>query len=63
MAFTSIEADMERASELNKLGDKMKDPAAKRALKAAAARLERRGAKKANKLGRKPKVAAPGVVR
>lgn len=53
---TSAEKDLRRARELRAEAAKVKDPDARRAFEEAAARLERRAARKAKALGRtKPK--------
>ena len=55
MANTSAERDFDRAKDLRKLRKGVTNAAAVRAIEAASARLEARGARKLNKLGRRAK--------
>lgn len=53
MAYRGVEQDIQRAKELRKLSLGLKDTGAKHSLEAAADRLERRAARKANHVGKK----------
>lgn len=53
MAYRGVEADIQRAADLRKQAQRLRDPEAKRSVNEAAARLERRAARKANKVGRR----------
>ena len=58
MASVAAEGDFNRAKDLRKLSKTVQSDSARRAIEATAARLEARGARKLNKLGRRaPKKA------
>jgi len=59
MPTSSAERDLQRAEDLRKLATRAKSPSAKSDFNAAADRLEQRGARKANKLGRRRRARAP----
>lgn len=63
MANVAAEGDFQRAKEIRLLLKAVRTPAAGRAIEAAAARLEARGARKLNKLGRKARKAKADTVR
>lgn len=65
MANTSGESDIARAKEIRRQKKGVKSPEALRKMEEAAARLELRGARKLNKVGRRrrKKMAAISVVR
>ena len=55
MPYTNAEKDFDRAKELRTRAKSVPDAGAKRSLIDAATRLDRRGARKASKLGRTSK--------
>ncbi len=55
MSNTRPEADIARAKALRTTAKDLKDPDAKRAFEEAAVRVERNAAKKARKIGRRPR--------
>lgn len=60
MGYTTGERDIQRAKDMRKLAKGVRDAGAKRDLEDAAGRLERRGARKARKIGRKTKIRVLG---
>jgi len=53
VANTSAIVDLANAKEYREMGNKTTDPVAKASFRAAATRLERRAARKANAIGRR----------
>ena len=62
MGNTSAEGDIRRAKAVRALKKGMTDPEAKAAVDDAAARLEKRAARKLRKVGRKGKVRRIGEI-
>jgi len=62
MANVAAERDFERAKDIRKLLKGVRSAAASGAIEAAASRLEARGARKLNKLGRKARKANPKTI-